>query len=138
MTTENRSPEKAVVKTRGRLYLGLGRYIIPVPPCLMRMGAAGSARQADRTLARLSRSITSSGISSSPRSPKGGLALRGLHSRAAGPFPDRVRAIVDQLERKMIFLFRNQRGEVTWAYPVTAEPTPHHVTFTTGQQIYAA
>jgi hypothetical protein len=38
----------------------------------------------------------------------------------------------------MTFLFRNPMGEVAWAYPVTAEPTPHHVTFSTGERTFAA
>lgn len=51
---------------------------------------------------------------------------------------DRVRAILDELEKHMTFLFRNQQGAVTWAYPVTVEHTPHRVTFSTGERVYAA
>jgi hypothetical protein len=50
----------------------------------------------------------------------------------------RTQEILDELERRMTFLFRNERGEVVWAYPVTAEPTPHRIRFSTGEQIYAA
>lgn len=50
----------------------------------------------------------------------------------------RTREILDELERGMTFLFRNEKGEVVWAYPVTAEPTPHRIHFSTGEQIYAA
>ena len=38
----------------------------------------------------------------------------------------------------MTFLFRNSQGAVTWAYPVTVEPTPHRVAFSTGEEVYAA
>jgi len=38
----------------------------------------------------------------------------------------------------MTYLYRNARGEVTWAYPVTVDHTPHRVTFSSGEQIYAA
>jgi len=51
---------------------------------------------------------------------------------------DRVNAILDDLEKHMTFLFRNSQGEVVWAYPVTVDKTPHHVTFRTGEQLYAA
>jgi hypothetical protein len=51
---------------------------------------------------------------------------------------ERVVEILDELERNMTFLFRNPQGAVTWAYPVTVDKTPHRVTFSTGQQIYAA
>lgn len=46
--------------------------------------------------------------------------------------------ILSDLEKHMTFLFRNRQGEVTWAYPVTVERTPHHLTFSTGEQEYAA
>jgi hypothetical protein len=49
-----------------------------------------------------------------------------------------VKRILDELEERMTFLFRNECGEVAWAYPVTADRTPHRVTFSTGEQIYAA
>ncbi len=139
MTTENGSAGEAIVKTRGRLYLGLGRYLIPIPPCLLRMGAAGSARKADQALSRLSREHHLVRDFVVTEIPKRGasLSVDSIAGRLGLP-RDRVQAIVEQLEKKMIFLFRNERGEVTWAYPVTAEPTPHHVTFATGQEIYAA
>ena len=52
--------------------------------------------------------------------------------------PSQVIAISDDLEKHMTFLFRNERGAVTWAYPVTVDETPHQVTFSTGEQIHAA
>jgi hypothetical protein len=51
---------------------------------------------------------------------------------------DTVANILDDLESNMTFLFRNPEGDVAWAYPVTAEPTPHHVTFSTGERTFAA
>lgn len=50
----------------------------------------------------------------------------------------RVNVILEELERHLTFLFRNEQGAVTWAYPVTVDNTPHHITFNTGEQIYAA
>jgi hypothetical protein len=51
---------------------------------------------------------------------------------------ERTKAILDELEKHMTFLFRNEQGAVIWAYPVTVEKTPHHITFSTGEQLYAA
>ncbi len=31
------------------------------------------------------------------------------------------------LERRLFFLVRNDSGEVSWAFPVTAQPTPHRI-----------
>ena len=49
-----------------------------------------------------------------------------------------VTTTLADLERHMTFLYRNRQGEVTWAYPVTVEPTPHRITFSSGECIYAA
>ena len=46
--------------------------------------------------------------------------------------------ILDDLEKNLTFLYRNEQGAVVWAYPVTAEPTQHRITFSTGEQIYGA
>jgi hypothetical protein len=49
----------------------------------------------------------------------------------------RVQSILDELERHLTFLFRNDRGEVTWAYPVTVDATPHRARFSTGEEAYS-
>ena len=46
--------------------------------------------------------------------------------------------ILDELERRLIFLFRPGGREVVWAYPVTVEPTPHRVAFSSGEKLWAA
>ncbi len=51
---------------------------------------------------------------------------------------EKVAAILGDLESHMTFLFRNDAGEVIWAYPVTVEKTPHRVVFQTGEEIHAA
>jgi hypothetical protein len=50
----------------------------------------------------------------------------------------RVVEVLDELEQHKTFLFRNAQGAVTWAYPVTVEPTPHAVHLSTGEEIHAA
>jgi hypothetical protein len=51
---------------------------------------------------------------------------------------DRVVPLLDKLEKEMTFLYRGDGNAVSWAYPVTADRTPHLVTFSTGEQIHAA
>jgi len=51
---------------------------------------------------------------------------------------EEVVALLEELETHMTFLFRNEAGAVLWAYPVTVAPTPHRVTFSSGEQLYAA
>jgi hypothetical protein len=50
----------------------------------------------------------------------------------------RVVELLEDLERHMTFLFRDEQGAVVWAYPVTVERTPHRITFDSGEQAYAA
>lgn len=50
----------------------------------------------------------------------------------------RVNVILAELEKHLTFLFRNEQGAVAWAYPVTVARTPHRVSFSTGEQLYAA
>lgn len=61
-----------------------------------------------------------------------------LISKALKIEPEITNSILDELEEKLTFLFRNQGGSVTWAYPVTVTQTPHRITFSSGEQIYAA
>ena len=50
----------------------------------------------------------------------------------------RVIQILDELEQRLIFLFRPEGHDIVWAYPVTAEPTPHKLAFSSGERIWAA
>ena len=50
----------------------------------------------------------------------------------------RVIQILDELERRIIFLFRPGGRDVVWAYPITTEPTPHKLAFSSGERIWAA
>jgi len=50
----------------------------------------------------------------------------------------RVREILDELERKLFFLVRDEGGAVSWAFPVTAVETPHRLVFSTGERLHGA
>jgi len=49
-----------------------------------------------------------------------------------------VKSILEELERKLFFLVRNEQGAVAWAYPITVEPTPHKLSFASGECLYGA
>ena len=49
-----------------------------------------------------------------------------------------VRRLLADLEQNLFFLVRNRKGQVTWAYPMTCEKTPHRLRFSSGEEIYAA
>lgn len=49
-----------------------------------------------------------------------------------------VERILDDLEKNLFFLVRNDSGAVSWAFPVTVQETGHHLRFSTGEQVFAA
>jgi hypothetical protein len=51
---------------------------------------------------------------------------------------ERVEDILQDLEKHLTFLVRDEQGRVVWAYPVTVEKTPHRITFGSGERLYAA
>ncbi len=50
----------------------------------------------------------------------------------------RVNFILEELERKLFFLVRNEQGAIAWAYPITVETTPHKLSFASGERLYGA
>jgi hypothetical protein len=116
------------------IFLGVGRHLLPIPPLIWQ---------------RQLHSAANLGFMSPDHHRVRNLVVREL-PRAGAPLApefigqalnlplDQVVSILDDLERHMTFLFRNEQGAVVWAYPVTVEPTPHRVTFSTGEQVYAA
>lgn len=52
--------------------------------------------------------------------------------------PALVETILDDLEKHLFFVVLNSDRDVNWAYPVTAERTPHRLLFSTGERTFAA
>jgi hypothetical protein len=72
-----------------------------------------------------------------PRSGGKPLSAQLISEHLSLPLPQ-VMAILDDLQQHLLFLVQHPAGEVRWAYPVTIEPTPHHMRFSSGERIYAA
>jgi hypothetical protein len=120
-----------------RLLIGLGGHMIPVPRMLwqwqIRRRAHGTelgfmSEEHHRVREFAVTELADVGEPLSPEHIAGKLDL---------PVA-RVESILSELDKHMTFVCRNERGTVTWAYPVTAAGTPHQVTFSTGQQVHAA
>ena len=121
------------------LLRGFSRYIIPIPRMLWRMQVS---RRAERIRAGL-------GFMTEEHHRVRNFVVRELPG-AGEPLPPgfiaerldltigRVEAILDELEKRMTFLFRGGRESVAWAYPVTVDTTPHQVTFGSGEQLFSA
>jgi hypothetical protein len=124
---------------KNKLMFGLWRYIINVPPFLWQKQVAQGKGRLEQEQGSLSeekrvihhfvvRELPSNG---KPLSPE-------LISNKLGLPADRVKDALDDLEKRMTFLYRNEDGDVVWAYPVTVDKTPHRITFDTGEKLYAA
>ncbi|MBU0493420.1 MAG: hypothetical protein KKA73_12495 [Chloroflexi bacterium] len=124
---------------RNRLLLGLWRFMVPLPRPIWQGEVSRGAQGSEARLGFMSpehhlvrdftvRELPRVGEPLSPQRIAQGVGLP----------VDRVVSILDELEQNMTFLFRSEQGAVTWAYPVTVEQTPHRVTFSTGEQVYAA
>ena len=116
------------------LLLGLWRTMLPVPRAIWHKQVSGGA-QLD-FMSEEHHRVRNFAVRELPRIGNP-LSPAFIAQELDLPQPQ-VTEILDELEQHMTFLFRNERGEVTWAYPVTVDGTPHRLTFSTGEQIYAA
>ena len=119
--------------------LGLGRHILPIPRSLWQRQVAGMGEKNQVALGFMSddhRRVHDFAVVELPRVGEP-LPPELFAERLNLPLA-RVGAILDELEQHMTFVFRNAAGAVTWAYPVTVDPTPHRVTFSTGERINLA
>ncbi len=122
-----------------RPLLGLGRYMIPLPLFLWRRGVARKVPAIEGRLAFMSvdhHRVRDFVVRELPRI--GEPLAPELIARELSLSVTRTKEILDDLETRLTFLFRNDEGAVAWAYPVTADPTPHHAAFSTGERLDAA
>jgi hypothetical protein len=122
-----------------RLLMGLSRYMLPIPRVIWQGQVVKDARNTEAGLGFMAQEhhrVRNLVVEELPRVGQA-LAPDFIAQKLDLPVA-RVNHILDELERHMTFLFRNKAGAVAWAYPVTVDVTPHHVTFSTGEQVYAA
>jgi hypothetical protein len=122
-----------------RLMAAIWRLVIPIPPMLWHKQVSsmkGAMRRELGFMSKEHRVVHHFVVRELPRAGKP-LSPQFIAGELAIP-QERVTVVLEELEKHMTFLFRNDKGEVTWAYPVTVDVTPHHLTFSTGEQLYAA
>lgn len=122
-----------------KLLLGLWRYLLPIPRAVWQGQVSKSAQGTGARLDFMSEEhhlVRDFVVRELPR--MGQPLSPGFIAESLGLPQTQVVALLDELERNLTFLFRNQEGSVTWAYPVTVDRTPHHVSFSTGERVYAA
>ncbi len=119
--------------------IGLWRYILKLPPFLWEKQVALATKKFEAENSFMSGEhrlvhhfvVKELPYAGKPLSPERIATTLGLAL-------SHVNTILDDLETHLTFLFRNDTGNVVWAYPVTVEKTPHQVRFQTGEHVYAA
>jgi len=76
-------------------------------------------------------------VSELPRNHDNALRPEDISHRLNLPLPG-VTAMLEDLQKHLFFLVLNSAGEVSWAFPITSEKTPHRLSFDTGEGIFAA
>lgn len=123
----------------GKAWLGIGRYMLPIPAFIWRRLISQRSERAKDSLAFMTEEhhlVREFAVRVLPRI--GGPMSPEMIARELDLPADRVGGILDDLEENLTFVCRDDTGSVVWAYPVTAETTPHHVTFSSGEKLYAA
>jgi hypothetical protein len=127
------------VKRENRILIGIWHKIIPAP---MFMLIRETERMAKNRKARINkmteekRRIHHFVVRELPNAGQP-VSLALIADELEMPF-DRVSDLVDEMEKDKTFFNRYHSEGINWAYPVTVDNTPHHVTFSTGEQVNAA
>ncbi len=119
--------------------MGLWRHMLPLPGALFGIGVEKGRNKIVEKLSFMTEEHRAVHHFIVRQLPSHGIPMVPDFVAEAVDLPvERVTAILQELEEHMAFLFRNDEGAVIWAYPVTVEETPHHLTFSSGEKIYAA
>jgi hypothetical protein len=120
------------------LLLGLGRHMIPIPRMVWLRLMKANARKIRASLRFMTEDHHRIRDFVVTELPRAGVPLPPESiARELDLAVPRVESLLDELEEHLTFLFRNDRGAVTWAYPVTVDETPHHARFSSGEEAYS-
>lgn len=121
-----------------RVLLGVGRRMLPVPECLFRPMVERNARKMAKrpALEPDERRVQHFAVREIPR--RGEAIAPEVFARELELSLEEVHRILDELERRMTYLWRRGGEGVVWAYPVTAEKTPHQLRIDGGAAFSAA
>ncbi len=120
------------------IFLGLGRWMIPIPRMIWHQAMRANARKIPDRLRFMTPEHHRVRDFTVERLLRTGTPLPPDEIAQSLQLPaNRVSEILDDLERHLMFLFRSSGHAVTWAYPVTVEQTPHRAAASTGEAAYS-
>jgi hypothetical protein len=124
---------------KNELRFKLGSHFLPIPQAIWHREVGKEARgcgQAYGALSSEQQRVRAHIVAALPRHPEG-LSATTLSEQLDLPV-DRLRGILNELNRGKFFVALDDTNTVTWAYPVTIDATPHQLTFKTGERMTAA
>ncbi len=124
---------------QGKVKLRLGRHLVGLPRFVVRRAIAAEAKRMAKTIGFMTSdhhavrnfAVTELAATGKP------VAVEQF-ARALGITEQRVTAILDELEPRMVFVWRPDRQHVAWAYPVTSDVTPHRIEYASAPPTYGA
>ena len=127
------------VDLKRKAFIGIWRFMIPLPQAMIKKDIRAMANAICRKTADISeeeRRVHRFVVMTVTETNEP-VALENIADKLEIPL-DRVRDIVDKLEEMKVFFYRYNNQGINWAYPVTAENRIHKMTFSTGEQCNAA
>jgi hypothetical protein len=119
--------------------LGRGKELVPVPRAMWESHLADISEHGRERLAFMTGDHRRARAFVVRELPRAGTVLSPEFIAASLNLPEeQVRSILDDLERHLFFLWRDEAGSVSWAYPVTVDRTPHRIHFSSGERLYGA
>ena len=119
--------------------LGRGKELVPVPQVMWEQHLADVPDDFQARLSFMSEDHHRVRYFVVRELPRAGTVLSPQLIAEALELPEeQVQSILDDLERNLFFLWRQQAGSVSWAYPVTVDQTPHLIHFSSGERLYGA
>lgn len=120
--------------------IGRGAHISAVPAESWREHLAGAREEMGKRLTFMTPEhhlIRYTAVRELPRNSGRPLKPEDLSEKTGLDLP-RVVTLLGELEQRLFFLVRNEMGEVSWAFPVTTDRTPHRLSFGTGERLFGA
>ena len=127
------------VGLKRKAFIGIGRFMIPLPQALIKKDIRKMADAICRRTAGVSdeESKVHRFVVMTMTDTNEPVTSEYIAEKLDMPL-DRVRDIVDKLEEMKVFFYRYNSQGINWAYPVTAENGVYKMTFSTGKQFNAA
>lgn len=122
------------------ILIGRQDKIISIPDDMWKQHLAMAQQHGSSRLSFMTddhRRIRNFVVSELPRNDGKPLAAEDISNRLMIPF-DSVVEILAELQKRLFFLVLNDAGEVSWAFPVTSDRTPHRLRFSSGESVFAA